>query len=109
MRRTWGAAAAVSTFAFGSVAACAAGAPLPPAGAAPTVTNLVGTFSISSGHCSTSGPPTGSYFEIEIAGTPVPNPSSSCSLGGDAYTPLTQGSRGLVSGSYELDPSPTFD
>jgi hypothetical protein len=79
--------------------------------ASPSVgqTNLVGTFSISSGHCAASGAPSGSYMEVEVDGTPVPNAASSCSEAAGEYTPLSEGSQGLVTGRYQADPLPTFD
>jgi hypothetical protein len=72
-------------------------------------TNLVGAFSISPGHCGASGPPSGSYMEIEVEGIPVPNTGSSCSGSSGAFTPLAQGDTGLVTGAYQMDPVPTFD
>jgi hypothetical protein len=73
------------------------------------VTNLVGTFGISAGRCAATGPPTGSYLEIEVEGTPVPNAGSSCNDAAGSFTPLTQGRQGLVTGTYQPDPVPTFD
>ncbi len=78
------------------------------AGSAPTSTNLAGTFSIDSGRCQSSGAPDGSYLQILVQGVPVPNVSSPCTGEGWAYTPLTQGSAGLVTGGYQLEPVPTF-
>lgn len=66
---------------------------------------LTGTFSIQSGQCQSLGPPSGSYLELSENGVPVPNTSSPCVT----YTLLSQGSQGLVSGAYQLDPAPTFD
>jgi hypothetical protein len=78
------------------------------AGGLSGATNLVGTFSITSGKCADSGPPTGSYLQIEVEGTAIPNLSSPCAAEGGAFTPLTQGTAGLVTGAYQSDPVPTF-
>ena len=70
-------------------------------------TPLTGTFRASAGAC--SGGITGSWFRmLSPTGSPVSNNDSSCS--DKTYTPLSPGSDGgLVSGSYQPDPSPAFD
>ncbi|MBV8528740.1 MAG: hypothetical protein JOZ75_10520 [Candidatus Dormibacteraeota bacterium] len=80
----------------------------------PTTTALAGTFSLTAGLCPVTtaypaSPPGGSYFFMTqgLLGIPVPNISSGC--GGGDYTPLAQGSQGLVTGGYQLDPNPSFD
>jgi hypothetical protein len=78
------------------------------AAVAPPSTSLVGTFSIDPGRCQASGAPTGSYLQIEVDGVAVPNLGSTCGADGWGYTPLTQGTTGLVTGAYQLDPAPTF-
>lgn len=66
---------------------------------------LTGVFSVQAGQCQAAGAPTGSYLELSERGLPVPNTSSPCVT----YTLLSQGTQGLVSGAYQLDPNPTFD
>ncbi|MHB8342199.1 MAG: hypothetical protein ACYDB7_13680, partial [Mycobacteriales bacterium] len=66
---------------------------------------LTGVFSVRTGQCQAAGAPTGSYLELTERGVPVPNTSSPCVT----YTLLSQGTQGLVSGAYQLDPVPTFD
>ncbi|MHB1533256.1 MAG: hypothetical protein ACYC1D_01330 [Acidimicrobiales bacterium] len=70
---------------------------------------LAGVFSVESGSCNLLGPPSGSYVELLEHGLPVPNISSPCPLTSSFYTPLKTGAIGLVSGAYQLDPSPTFN
>lgn len=70
---------------------------------------LHGVFSVAPGHCNLVGAPSGSYVELQEHGVPVPNPSSPCPLTSAFYTPLRTGAVGLVSGAYQLDPSPTFN
>jgi hypothetical protein len=83
----------------------------PPAAAAPSP--LVGTFSISAGSCS-GGTASGTYLRMVLsggsnaAGPYFSNSDSSCS--DNTYTPLSPGSaRGLVTGTYQPEPSPAFD
>lgn len=68
---------------------------------------LTGTFRATAGSC--SGSVAGSWFQmLSPAGSPVSNSDSSCS--DKSYTPLSPGSDGgLVTGSYQADPSPAFD
>lgn len=68
---------------------------------------LTGVFRATSGSC--SGSATGSWFQmLSPTGSPVSNSDSSCS--NKAYTPLSPGSDGgLVTGTYQSDPSPAFD
>src|SRR5579884_1671576 len=70
-------------------------------------TALTGTFRVSAGSC--AGAVTGSWFRmLSPAGSPVSNNDSPCS--DKTYTPLAPGSDGgLVTGSYQPDPSPAFD
>jgi hypothetical protein len=70
-------------------------------------TPMVGTFRVAAGSC--SGAVSGSWFRmLSPAGSPVSNSDSSCS--DQTYTPLTAGSDGgLVTGSYQPEPSPAFD
>jgi hypothetical protein len=89
--------------------ALALGQELPAAAATP----LVGTFTITAGSCS-GGVATGTYLRMVLSGgtnTAGPyfsNSDSSCS--DDTYTPLAPGAdRGLVTGSYQPEPSPAFD
>lgn len=68
---------------------------------------LTGTFRITAGSC--PGGVSGSWFRmLSPAGSPVNNSDSKCS--DQSYTPLSPGSDGgLVTGSYQADPSPAFD
>lgn len=68
---------------------------------------LVGTFHATAGKC--SGGVSGSWFQmLSPTGSPVSNNDSTCS--DKTYTPLAPGSDGgLVTGSYQADPSPAFD
>ena len=68
---------------------------------------LTGTFRVSAGSC--SGAITGTWFRmLSPTGSPVSNNDSPCS--DKTYTPLSPGSDGgLVTGSYQPDPSPAFD
>jgi hypothetical protein len=94
------------------IVGCAAIGPLADAAAATssaTATNLVGRFGISPGQCAVSGAPSGSYMEIEVDGTAIPNAGSGCADEAGIFTPITQGGQGLVTGAYEPDPVPTFD
>jgi hypothetical protein len=76
-------------------------------------TPLVGTFTITAGSCS-GGVASGTYLRMVLSGgtnTAGPyfsNSDSTCS--DNTYTPLAPGSEGgLVTGSYEPQPSPPFD
>jgi hypothetical protein len=73
------------------------------------MTNLVGQFGISPGHCAANGAPSGSYLEIEVGGTGIPTAASSCTDNGGIFTPVSQGGQGLVTGHFQPDPMPTFD
>jgi hypothetical protein len=82
-----------------------------PASAAPTP--LIGTFSITPGSCS-GGAASGTYLRMVLsggsnsAGPYFSNSDSTCS--DNSYTPLGPGTAGgLVSGSYQPEPSPAFD
>jgi hypothetical protein len=102
-RRLIGSLAVIGAYAgFGALSA--------PAGAdgAASSTNLVGTFSIAAGQCAQGGAPSGSYLQIQVEGIAIPNVSSPCLGEGGAFTPLTQGAIGLVTGDYQPDPVPTF-
>ena len=81
-----------------------------PASAAPTP--LIGTFSVTPGSCSGSNA-SGTYLRMVLPGGTNSGPyfSNSDSSCGDAtYTPLSPGNdRGLVTGTYEPEPSPAFD
>jgi hypothetical protein len=75
-------------------------------------TSLIGTFSITPGSCS-GGTASGTFLRMVLpggtnSGPYFSNSDSSCS---DAtYTPLSPGNdRGLVTGTYEPEPSPAFD
>ena len=70
-------------------------------------TPLTGTFRATAGSC--SGGVHGSWFQmLSPTGSPVSNNDSSCS--DKTYTPLSPGTDGgLVTGSYQADPSPAFD
>lgn len=83
------------------------------AGAATAATGaLVGTFATAPGSCG-AGTATGSYFRMILpsggpAGPFLGNNNSSCS--DKTYTLLTPGrAGGLVTGSYQPQPSPAFD
>jgi hypothetical protein len=76
-------------------------------------TPLVGTFTITPGSCS-GGAASGTYLRMVLSGgtnTAGPyfsNSDSTCS--DNTYTPLAPGREGgLVTGSYEPQPSPAFD
>jgi hypothetical protein len=76
-------------------------------------TALVGTFKLTAGACK-AGKATGSYFRMIQSGGSVakgpffPNPDSTCK--DKTYTTLRPGSDGgLVTGSYQPNPSPAFD
>ncbi len=81
----------------------------PPAGAA---SPLVGIFTITAGSCA-GGTVTGSYFRMILqggnaSGPYLSNSDSTCS--DQSYTPMSPGTDGgLASGSYQPQPSPTFD
>jgi hypothetical protein len=82
-----------------------------PAAAAPVP--LIGTFTISAGSCS-GGTASGTYLRMVLSGGSnasgpyFSNSDSSCS--DNSYTPLSPGtSGGLVTGSYQPQPSPAFD
>jgi hypothetical protein len=75
---------------------------------APATRPLIGVLSVAAGACPTGGAPEGSYLQVLDAGVPVPNPGSPCPGPGSVYTPLT-GTGGLRTGTYQLDPAPTFD
>jgi hypothetical protein len=81
--------------------------------AAGTGTPLVGTFLISAGSCS-GGTASGTYLRMVLsggtnaAGPYFSNSDSTCS--DNTYTPLAPGSDGgLITGSYQPQPSPAFD
>jgi hypothetical protein len=81
--------------------------------AAAAGTPLVGTFTITPGSCS-GGVASGTYLRMVLSGgtnTAGPyfsNSDSGCS--DNSYTPLAPGSSGgLVTGSYQPQPSPAFD
>jgi hypothetical protein len=81
------------------------------ASAAPTP--LVGTFTVTAGSCS-GGTASGTYLRMVLSGGSnasgpyFSNSDSSCS--DNSYTPLAPGSSGgLVTGSYQAQPSPAFD
>lgn len=84
----------------GSSAAPAAGS------AQPQANEMVGTFTIAAGECS-SGVPGGSWIQLSKGGAPISNPMSTCDQGD--YTTISQGSQGLVMGRFQPDPVPTFD
>jgi hypothetical protein len=76
-------------------------------------TNLIGTFTITAGACS-GGVASGTYLRMVLSGGSnasgpyFSNSDSSCS--DNSYTPLSPGSAGgLVTGSYQSQPSPAFD
>jgi hypothetical protein len=73
----------------------------------PLANAMEGTFTIAGGACAGAGPPSGSWVQLGKGGAPIPNPNSSCD--GGAYTPITQGTTGLETGTFEPDPTPTFD
>jgi len=82
------------------------------AGAA-TGTPLAGTFTVTGGSCS-GGTASGTYLRMVLsggsnsAGPFFSNSDSSCS--DQTYTPLAPGTDGgLVTGSYQAEPSPAFD
>lgn len=68
---------------------------------------MSGSFAIAAGSCATAASPNGSWIQLALQGSPIKNPDSSCD--GGAYTLLSQGTRGLVIGGFEGNPSPTFD
>jgi hypothetical protein len=81
--------------------------------AAAAGTPLVGTFTITAGSCS-GGTASGTYLRMVLsggtnaAGPYFSNSDSTCS--DNTYTPLAPGTEGgLVTGSYEPQPSPAFD
>ncbi|MHB8341345.1 MAG: hypothetical protein ACYDB7_09260, partial [Mycobacteriales bacterium] len=74
---------------------------------AQTVTTLEGVFHIAAGSCAGAGAPNGSWIQLSKGGGPISNPSSPCS--GGNYTPVSQGTTGLLLGSYQPNPTPTFD
>jgi hypothetical protein len=81
-----------------------------PASAAPSP--LVGTFTITAGSCS-GGAVSGTYLRMVLSGGTnasgpyFSNSDSSCS--DNSFTPLAPGSAGgLISGSYQPQPSPAF-
>jgi hypothetical protein len=83
------------------------------AGAARAATDLVGTFALTGGACS-SGSASGTYFRmVQPSGTVadgpfVSNSDSTCS--DKTYTLLAPGSDGgVVTGGYQPAPSPAFD
>lgn len=73
----------------------------------PQANEMAGTFTVAAGVCNGSGAPSGSWIQLGKGGSPIPNTSSSCA-GGD-YTPIVQGTTGLTTGRYQLNPTPTFD
>jgi hypothetical protein len=82
-----------------------------PASAAPSP--LIGTFSITAGSCS-GGTASGTYLRMVLsggtnaAGPYFSNSDSSCP--DNTYTLLSPGSEGgLVTGTYQAEPSPAFD
>ncbi len=84
----------------------------PPAAAAGG-TPLVGTFELTAGSCS-GGVASGTYLRMVLSGGTnasgpyFSNSDSSCS--DNTYTPLAPGTGGgLVTGSYQPEPSPAFD
>lgn len=86
---------------------------LGPTGEAAAATPLVGTFTVTPGSCS-GGTATGTYLRMVLsggtnaAGPYFSNSDSSCS--DNTYTPLAPGTdKGLVTGSYQPEPSPSFD
>jgi hypothetical protein len=81
--------------------------------ASTTGSALVGTFTITAGSCS-GGVATGTYLRMVLSGGTnasgpyFSNSDSSCS--DNSYTPLGPGAAGgLVTGSYQPQPSPAFD
>ncbi len=77
------------------------------AASAPTVEQLDGVFQIASGSCGSGSKPSGSYVFLTKGGGPIPNSSSNCDNGD--YTPIEQGTTGLRTGTFQPDPTPTFD
>jgi len=78
-----------------------------------TTTPLIGTFTITAGSCS-GGTASGTYVRMVLsggtnaAGPYFSNSDSTCS--DNTYTLLSPGSSGgLVTGSYQSQPSPAFD
>lgn len=101
---------AAAGVALGTLALAAAGT----RAQSPTTLPLAGTFSVAAGSCPATTtypatPPAGSYFYMtqSTLSIAVGNLSSTCA--GGNYTLLTQGSQGLITGGYQLDPNPTFD
>lgn len=89
--------------------ASAAGTSGSPGGGSPSGTHtLVGTFKVAAGACtSTTAQPSGSYMQmLGQGGAVVSNSFGGCS--NPDYTPLRPGSKGLVTGSYQPNPSPAF-
>ncbi len=78
-----------------------------PTSTGPLDNAMVGTFTVASGACNASSAPSGSWIQLGKGGAPIPNPSSSCD--GGAYTPVSQGTTGLETGTFQPDPTPTFD
>jgi hypothetical protein len=81
--------------------------------ASATGSPMVGTFTITAGACS-GGVASGTYLRMVLsggsnaAGPFFSNSASSCS--DNTYTPLAPGTGGgLVTGSYQSQPSPAFD
>jgi hypothetical protein len=82
--------------------------------AAPT--QLVGTFNITAGANSESGPPTGSYFRMLLPGGTLNGSDANYIANGSStatdqtYTLLSPGTAGgLETGSYQPAPDPAFD
>lgn len=81
--------------------------PPPPASSGVSGQLMTGTFAITSGSCTGSGAPSGSWIQLGLGGSPIKNPDSACD--GGTYTPLSQGTTGLQTGRFQPDPTPTFD
>lgn len=87
----------------------------PPATTAPSPTTqggtsgraMTGQFQIAPGSCNGSSAPNGSWIQLGLGGGPIDNSSSQCD--GGAYTPLSPGIKGLETGQFEPNPTPTFD
>jgi hypothetical protein len=82
-------------------------------GTAASPAPLIGTFTITAGSCS-GGTASGTYLRMVLSGGSngsgpyFSNSDSTCS--DNSYTPLSPGtSGGLVTGSYQPQPSPAFD
>jgi hypothetical protein len=81
-----------------------------PGGGSPTGTHeLVGTFAVAAGVCSSAtATPTGSFLQMLGGGGAIVKNSFGKCANAD-YTPLKPGSRGgLTTGSYEPNPTPPF-